>query len=259
VRDWYVTVPGREVPIRIYRPSGTESLPVVVYFHGGGWVNGSLDTHDGMTAGIASTAGVAVVAVHYRRTPENPHPAAVEDGLAVLHWLQGADPRFCLDHTRITIAGDSAGGHITAALSLLARREGIPGLRLQVMIYPAIDPDFTTDSYRDNAQSPFLATTDVQHYWHLYMPNGFEGDPVAYPMHSEDLSGLPPALIINAQYDPLRDDGIHYGQRLQAAGTEVEVRTVEGMIHGFLRARFMSPPAMQEFEIMCARIRARLA
>lgn len=259
VRDWFVAVPGREIPVRIYRPAGTEPLPVVVYFHGGGWVTGSLDTHDGMTAAIAQTAGVAVVAVHYRRAPENPHPAAVEDGMAVLAWLAEADPRFGFDPSRIAIAGDSAGGHITPALALLARREGGPALRYQVLIYPAIAPDFTTDAYRDNADSPFLTTIDMKFYWQVYMPPGLEADPVAHPMLAEDLSGLPPALIINAQYDPLRDDGIHYSERLAAAGTPVEVRTVEGMIHGFLRARFLSPPAMAEFEIMCERIRAHLA
>lgn len=259
VRNWYVPVAGREIPIRIYRPTGDGPLPALVYFHGGGWVQGSLDTHDGLTAGIAHSAGVQVVSVHYRRAPENPHPAGVEDGLAVLDWAVREGERHGIDAARIGVGGDSAGGHLTASLTHAARRHGGPPLRYQVLIYPAIEPDFSTRSYVDNAHSPFLTTEDMRYYWSCYMPEpGDAHDPVRYPQRASDVAGLPPALILNAEHDPLRDDGVNYGRHLASAGVPTEVRTVPGMIHGFLRARYVSPIAMNEFETMCERIAAHL-
>jgi acetyl esterase len=259
VRNWYVQDQGREIPIRIYRPAVEGPLPTLLYFHGGGWVMGSLDTHDGLTAGIAHAAGVQVIAVHYRRAPENPHPAAVIDCFRVLDWARGEGRLHGVDPERIGIAGDSAGGHLVASLTQMVKREGGPGLRYQIMLYPAIDPDFSTSSYEENAHSPFLTTDDMRYYWSQYMPDADMGDPISYPARAEDLTGLPPALIMNAQYDPLRDDGINYGRKLSTAGIPAEVRTVDGMIHGFLRARFVSRPAMEEFDVLCDRIRAHLS
>ncbi len=261
VRNWYVTAPGREIPVRIYRPSVADkfSIPTLLYFHGGGWVQGSLDTHDEITAAIAEHAEVQVVAVHFRRPPENPHPAAVNDCFKVLQWVRNEGQLLGLNGDRIGIAGDSAGGHLSASLTQKLKLEGLPNVLFQVLIYPAMDTDFTTSSYTEYERGPWLTTEDMRYFWSAYMPDvGDESDPVRYPARAEDLSGLPPALIVNAQHDPLRDDGINYGQKLKDAGVTVDVRTVEGMTHAFLRARYMSAPAAREFNQICNQIKAHL-
>lgn len=254
--NWYVAASGREIPVRLYRPQGEGPFATLLYFHGGGWVVGSPDSHDRITAEIALRAGVQVVSVHYRRAPENPHPAAVEDGLEVLKWALRDGDLHGIDSRRIGVAGDSAGGHIAAALTQRARSEWPEGsLRCQVLLYPALDPDFTTASYMENAEAPMLTTADMRKFWQLYMPFDDHGDPVAFPARAQDKQGLPPALIVGAQYDPLRDDGPNYARTLMEAGVEVEVRIVPGMVHSFLRALDYSAPARAELDHVCARLR----
>ncbi|WP_210237457.1 alpha/beta hydrolase [Martelella lutilitoris] len=257
-KNWYLACPGREIPLRLYRPEAgdDERLPTLIFFHGGGWVQGDLETHDTLAAELAAHAGIQVISVHYRRAPENRHPAAIEDGFEVLRWAIAEAASHAIDPGRIAVGGDSAGGFIAASLCHMARRLGLPAPCFQMLIYPAITPDFSTESYRENAAMPLLKTEDMKRYWSDYLPEG--ADPLALadmPAAASDLSGLPPALIVAAQYDPLLDDATAYAGRLAGAGVPTRLTVVPGMLHGFLRARSVSPPAEEVFRAVCGVIR----
>lgn len=253
-RNWYLSCPGREIALRIYRPkdAGDGPKPTLIFFHGGGWVLGDLETHDSQVAEIAMLADIQVVSVQYRRAPENRHPAAIEDGQEVFQWaLQNAGD-FGIDPARIAVGGDSAGGFVAASLCHRLRRLGLPKPFMQLLIYPAIAPDFTTASYHDNADMPLMKAADMKGFWACYLP--FDDDGACLPDMpgtARDLSGLPPALIVAAEYDPLRDDALGYAKNLGAAGVSVELMQVPGMLHGFLRARSLSSPAAHAFRTMC--------
>lgn len=258
VRDWFICAPGREIPIRIYRPDGDGPKPAILYFHGGGWVAGSISTHDTITAGLASKTGAQVVSVHYRRPPENPYPAPTEDCYYALCWVAENAGRLDADASRLAVAGDSAGGNLAAACTLMARDRSGPALRLQVIICPSLDTDVNSGSYL-NAQDPFLIRENMIFYLESFLEGKLDTkDAYAVPMRAEDLSGLPPAYVLNAEHDPLRDEGLRYGERLKQAGVPTENRDVPGVIHGFLRARFVSKVAEREFDDLCAAVRTAL-
>lgn len=250
-RNWYVTAEGREIPIRVYYPKPGEKLPTVLFIHGGGFVGGSLDSHNENTMGVAELANVNVVAIHYRRAPENPYPAAIDDCHRVLQWVRSEGSLLGLDETRIGLAGDSAGGHLATALTHRLKRVGEPQVKCQVLIYPVIEPDYTTESYLEGEDCPLLTTEDMRRIWGHYIGSNTSNDPELYPMRAPNFEGLPPALIINAQYDPLRDDGINYGKVLEEAGIPTEVRTVPGVTHAFIRSRFKVKVAKEEFDYIC--------
>ncbi len=235
VRDENIPGPdGNSIPLRIYRPSDENNLAVLLYIHGGGWVIGDLDTHDEVCRALAHDAGVIVVAVHYRLAPEHPFPAAVHDCYAALEWISANAQTIGADAQRIAVGGDSAGGNLAAVISQIARdREG-PEIQLQLLIYPATDMTQAHASIETNGEGMVLTQLGMQWFRGHYLPDSLEWtNPMASPLHAQDLSKLPRALVITAEYDPLRDEGEDYAGRLKSAGTEVEVKRYDGMVHMF--------------------------
>lgn len=215
------------VPVRLYAPGDSPDLPVTVYLHGGGWVIGSLDTHDVVCRALANRAGCRVVAVDYRLAPEHRFPAAVEDSWAVTRWAAAQAPA-------VAVAGDSAGGNLAAVVALRARDAGLR-LAHQVLVYPVTDCRLDTDSYRRNAEGYGLTLNGMRYFWDLYIADGDPTHPEASPLRAESLAGVAPALVIVCEHDPLRDEGVAYADRLRRAGVPVRLSEYEGMIHGFLR------------------------
>jgi acetyl esterase len=233
VQDLAVPGPGGALPVRLYRPAAGGALPTIAYFHGGGFVIGSLDTHDGTCRALANASGCAVLSVGYRLAPEHRFPAAPEDCWAALAWIAEKGGPLGLDPERLAVAGDSAGGNLAATAALLARERG-PALRYQLLVYPVTDHSFETPSYRENGEGYFLSAAMMRWFWAQYLEDAAQGaDPLASPLRAADLSGLPPALVLTAEYDPLRDEGEAYAARLRAAGVPTELRRTPGQIHGF--------------------------
>lgn len=226
--------PAGEIPVRIYTPAGSGPFPVLVFFHGGGWVICNLDTHDGQCRDLCNGAGCVVVSVDYRLAPEHKFPAAPEDCYAATQWAAGHAAEINGDPARLAIAGDSAGGNLTAVVAQMARNHGGPKLVFQLMIYPATDFTFQGASLKENADGYFLTADDMDWFSNHYLRSEADRkNPMASPLLADNLSNLPPALIITAQYDPLRDEGEAYGQRLKEAGVPVTISRYDGMIHGF--------------------------
>lgn len=260
VEDRTVATGDVSIPIRIYRPRPGSPLPAVLYFHGGGFVLGSIATHDTITAELAAATGAAVVSVDYRLAPEHPFPAAFEDAWAVLGHVAANADALGFDAARIALAGDSAGATLAAAVALAARDRGGPPLAGQALVYPALGLDFDLPSYAENANAPMLSRASTAQYWKIYLDGDFaRATPYAAPLLAEDLAGLAPAFIATAQYDPVRDDGEVYAARLRAAGVPVELRRARRLVHGWLRARLMSGDAAAEFDALAAALRRFLA
>ena len=234
VEDRTIPGPAGEIPVRVYTPPGETTLPLLVYFHGGGWVLGGLETHDPVCRELAHGAGCVVMAVDYRLAPEHKFPAAAEDCYAAVVWAARNAADIGADPTRIAIGGDSAGGNLTCVVALMARDKGGPKLCFQLPVYPVTDHSFETASYRDNATGYLLETDGMVWFWNHYL--GAEADGAqayASPLRAKDLRGLPPALVITAEFDPLRDEGEAYARRLQEADVPTTLRRFDGMIHGF--------------------------
>jgi acetyl esterase len=257
VKDSTIPGPDGSIPIRIYRPSPEPRLPVVLYLHGGGFVVGGLDSHDDICAELAERAGVGVVAVDYRLAPEHRFPAAFDDCWAVLEALGNGN--LGLDAGHIVVAGDSAGGNLAAALALRARDLGRPQINGQVLIYPGLGGDMSRGSYVEQAHAPGLTTADVQYYRAVYV--GPPDDPghrskLAYPLNETGYIGLPPAFLVAAHWDPLRDDCLDYAARLERDGVAAHVRHEPLLMHAFLRARHMSPAAAASFAATAEAVRS---
>lgn len=238
VQDLKIPGPGGDLAIRAITPegAGTALLPVVSYYHGGGWVAGDLDSHENVCRALANAAGALVVSVDYRLAPENPFPAAAEDAHAAAAWLAVNAGEIGGDPSRLAVCGDSAGGNLAAAAAMMARDRGGPSIALQVLAYPITDFNFETESYRLFAEGFFLTRADMLWYWDQYAPKIEDRrHPWASPMRAEDLSGLPPALVITAGHDVLRDEGESYARKMKDSGVAVRLSRYEGMIHGFLR------------------------
>lgn len=226
------------VAVRSYQPPVSPSaggVPCIVYLHGGGWVVGDLDSHDFICAELASTLGVLVIAVDYRLAPEHPFPAAFDDCLKV--WRALRTGPFKLDPARTLVAGDSAGGNLAAALCLALRDAGEPVPCAQVLIYPGLGGDHRLPSRSECIDAPLLSSSDVDCYHSLYLQGTRHPNAYAMPLLATDFSRLPPAWIAVAQFDPLRDDGVLYAERLNAAGVTATLYYGEGLVHGCLRAR----------------------
>jgi acetyl esterase len=239
-RVWDVTVEGADasIPVRVVRPvqPEQEALPVVVYYHGGGWVVGDLSSHEGLCRAIANAAGAIVASVGYRLAPEHPFPAAAEDAFAAYAWFRSGAAQVGGDPSRVAVCGDSAGGNLAAVVSIMARDRGVPVPTLQVLAYPAVDCDFLTESYRRFGDGCLLTRSEMMWYWDQYVPRiADRHNPYAAPMRAADLSGLAPALVITAGHDVLRDEGERYAGRLRDAGVPTTLSRYPGMIHGFLR------------------------
>jgi acetyl esterase len=231
-----LTGPAQPIPVRVYRPSAEENLPVLVYFHGGGWVFGTLDTVDRPCRALAHSAECVVVSVDYRLAPEHKFPAAADDAYAVVRYVAEHPAEFHADSTRIAVGGDSAGGNLSAAVSLMARDRGGPAIRFQLLVYPCVDYDDDRPSVHEYAEGHLLTRAALGWFWGHYVASAEDGRHMyASPINAADLSGLPPALVITAECDPIRDQGEAYAQKLEAAGVPVEVRRYEGAIHAFFQ------------------------
>ncbi|MFA7667128.1 MAG: alpha/beta hydrolase [Burkholderiaceae bacterium] len=256
--DWWIALPGREIPVRVYRPQAEGRLPVVLYIHGGGFVASSYATHDAITWGIARQTGALVISVNYRRAPENPYPAAPDDCLATLDWivehadLLGADPR------RLAVAGDSAGGCLATVLAAHCADRGRPGLRMQALLYPCLDTRFDRRSMVDD-RDPMLSREAMRFFWDAYLGGRLDTDDArAVPMRRASLAGLAPAYLLVGEFDPLRDETLEYAERLRGDGVATECRVLPGCIHGLLRARFVSEAASEAFDRLCDALRQAL-
>jgi acetyl esterase len=230
------TIPGPAGPIavRIYRASLDDNQPAIVYFHGGGFVIGSLNSHDGTCRRLAHGSKCTLVSVDYRLAPEARFPAAVDDSYAAAVWVAENAKTLKIDPSRLAVAGDSAGGNLAALVALLARDKGGPRLCHQLLTYPVTDMACKSESYITNGQGYFLTQEMMAWFALQYMPAGHDPeDPLLSPLYAADLSGLPPATVITAEYDPLRDEGEAYAKRLQEAGVPTKLVRYDGVIHGF--------------------------
>ncbi|MHB1004403.1 MAG: alpha/beta hydrolase [Chloroflexota bacterium] len=240
IEDRVIPGPNGDIPIRVYDPQLARPAPVFVYFHGGGWVIGDLETHDHVCRALARDAGCIVVSVHYRRAPEHKFPAAAEDAYAATRWVVANAASIGGDATRVAVGGDSAGGNLAAVVCLMARERGGPELVYQLLWYPVTDHEFNTKSYLENAEGYHLYRQDMIWFWDHYLARPEDAaNPLASPLRAADLSGLPPALVVTAEYDPLRDEGEAYAARLRAAGVPVVHTRYDGMIHGFVSRALM--------------------
>ena len=238
VTDTTCPGPAGAIRLRVTSPRGQGPFAGLIYFHGGGFVVGSLTSHDHLCRALTNAADVAVVSVDYRLAPEHPFPAAVDDAVAAVSWL--AEPSNAealgIDPERLAVGGDSAGGNLAAVVALRARDRGGPALAFQLLLYPVVDYDLDTPSYREHADGYLLTRAAMAWYWDQYVPDpARRADPDASPLRGPDLSGLPPALVVTAGFDVLRDEGEAYARRLEEAGVPIRVAHYPGMIHGFLR------------------------
>lgn len=235
VQELSIAVDDGEIPARLYVPEGGPGLPVMVHFHGGGWVYLDLDTHDAYCRQLANRAGVAVLAVEYRKAPEHPFPTPVEDCYRALCWAASNAEDLGVDGNRVGVVGDSAGGNLAAAVTLMARDNGGPDIRLQVLTYPAVDAAMAHASIEENADAPLLGRPQMKWFWQHYVPKGSDVHQARLsPLYAESHENLPPAFISTAEFDPLRDEGEAYAKKLEAAGVEVDCRRYDGVFHGFM-------------------------
>ncbi len=234
IEDRVIPGPDGDVPVRIYRPASDEPRPAVAFFHGGGWVIGNLETHDGIARKLCNASGSVLVSVDYRLAPESRFPAAAEDCLAATSWTAANAAELGARPGPIAVAGDSAGGNLAAVVSLMARDRRGPEIGFQLLVYPVVDCDFERPSYRENAEGYMLTRDVMRWFWDQYVPEpGERRHPYVNPLAAENLADLPPALVLTAEFDPLRDEGEAYAAALAAAGVPVTCTRYDGMIHGF--------------------------
>ncbi|MCX6498820.1 MAG: alpha/beta hydrolase [Arthrobacter sp.] len=252
VEDATATTATGDVAIRIYTPTAADSYGVIVYFHGGAFYLGSLDTHDGVARALAKETGFKVVAVDYRRAPEAAYPAGLQDCYGVLRWAAESGESLKWDGTSLAVAGDSSGANFVAAVTAMAHDEGFEGITHQVLFYPSVDLDFDVERYvslQENARGYGLETVGLKPWNSFYLDSGADpADPLVSPIKREDLAGLPPALIITAEFDPLRDEGELYGRRLTEAGVSATVSRYAGANHGFVQNFSWIPEYHRAFE-----------
>jgi acetyl esterase len=239
VEDRLIPGPGGQIPVRFYTPQGRAPFPVLVFFHGGGFVIGSIELYEEFCRALTNGAGCIVISVGYRLAPEHKFPAAVEDCYAATKWVAVNAKAIGGDSMRIAVGGDSAGGNLAAVVALIARDKGTVPLVFQLLMYPATNLAHDTLSAQENANGYFLTGDDMFWFRSLYLSNNADHDnPYASPLQAQDLHGLPPALVITAEYDPLRDEGEAYAARLREAGVTTVCTRYNGMIHGFLSLPF---------------------
>jgi len=235
VENRVIPGPHGDIPVRVYSPTEEDGAPLVVLFHGGGWVVCDLDSHDGICRALCNASGCVIVSVDYRLAPEHRFPIPAEDCYAATAWLSANAGLVGADASRMALVGDSAGGNLAAVVALMARDRGGPEIAAQVLVYPVTDRSAETPSHRSTGEGYFLKSAEVMWYWDQYLAKSDDGaHPYASPLRAESVAGLPPALIITAEFDPLRDEGEAYGRRMEEAGVPTAVHRYEGMFHSFL-------------------------
>ncbi|MBI3247281.1 MAG: alpha/beta hydrolase [Deltaproteobacteria bacterium] len=251
---------GHRIPVRIYKPSSQSGLPVLVFFHGGGFVLGDLESHDANCRELANKAGCIVVAVDYRLAPEHKFPAAPEDCYAATKWVVLNAASFGGDPSRIAVGGDSAGGNLAAAVAQMAADRGAPTLTYQLLVYPVTDAASNTPSYRENADGYLLTHDLMQWFWKQYLATDEDGkNAYASPIQARELRRVAPAYVITAEFDPLRDEGEAYAARLKDAGVRVEAKRYDGAIHGFFSLGHLMDQGKQVVADAAAHLKAAFA
>jgi len=251
--------PGGPIPVRVYRPSAHDALPLVVWFHGGGWVTGNLDTHDQLCRLLCDAVGAVVVSVDYRLAPEAKFPAAADDCMAAYEWALAHAGEMHADPTRIAIGGDSAGGNLAAVVALCAREADLPQPKLQLLVYPVTDYEFESPAMIENAKGYFLELESMRWFYDHYAGTPADFDEWRFsPMRAPDVAGVAPAVVITAEFDPLRDQGEAYGRRLQQAGVPTDIVRAEGLIHGFFGMHAFMPPGQHAWDVSVRALRDAL-
>ena len=234
VEDRKISGSGPEIPVRIYTPAGPGPFPILVWYHGGGWVVGDLESADASARHLTVGAECVTVSVDYRLAPDTKFPGPADDCYDATVWAAQNAANINGDASRLAVGGDSAGGNLAAAISLMARDRGNPSLAFQLLVYPVTARNFNTNSYQQNADGYLLSKASMEWYWDHYLQSHADAsNPYAAPLAASDLSHLPPALVITAEFEPLCDEGEAYAQRLQDAGTPTTYTRYDGMIHGF--------------------------
>jgi acetyl esterase len=259
VRDITIPTADGEVAARLYVPEGTKPLPILVYFHGGGFVIGSVAGWDPVMRSLANAGGCAIVSVDYRLAPEHKFPAAIDDAYAAVTWVSHNAASLGADATRLAVGGDSAGGNLAAVVSLLARDRKGPYIGFQLLVYPVTDRDFTRSSYRAYGENHFLSLDMMNWFFENYATASDQDDWRIRPLRATSLSDLPPAHVIVAECDPLHDEGIAYAERLRTEGGTVALVDYPGMIHGFFTFPAALDAGRQAIQDAGAALRAALA
>jgi acetyl esterase len=260
VEDRLIPGPGVDIPVRIYTPTGSGPFPILVWFHGGGWVVGDLETADPTARHLTVGAKCVVISVDYRLAPETKFPGAADDCYAATVWAVQHATQFNGDPDKIAVGGDSAGGNLAAAVALMARDRSGPSLAFQLLVYPVTSRDFDTSSYRHNGEGFNLTLDAMRWYWDHYLQRPEDAsNPYAAPLAAENLKSLPPALVITAECDPLCDEGEAFAKRLQAAGVPTTYSRYDGMIHGFFGMNAVLDKGKQAVAEACAALQQAFA
>lgn len=260
VRNLTIPGPAGEIPIRVYSPKVESPSPALIYFHGGGWVLGDLESHDHVCRALANSASCVVISVDYRLAPEHKFPAAVHDSYAAVEWIAERAGELGVDRSRIAVGGDSAGGNLAAVVSQIARDRSGPSIAYQLLIYPGTDMQMSMPSIDENADGPLLTKAAIQWFVNHYLNGEADRtDPLASPLLASNLQRLPPAFIITAECDPLRDEGEEYGRRLEEAGVDVDVQRYDGMPHGFFSFGAALDGGRRAFADATSRLRSAFA
>lgn len=252
-----VTIDG--LPARLYAASTAPARPILVWYHGGGFTIGDLDTADRTCRKLAAGSGATVVSIDYRLSPEHPFPAAADDCFTALRWIASNADTLGGDASRIAVGGDSAGGNLAAVVAVQARDEGVP-LRYQLLVYPVTDCTMSAASYKENGEGLLLTADTMDWFIGNYLGGGADPkDPRLSPLFTDNLDGVARAIVITAEFDPLRDEGEAYADRLRDAGVDVETRRFDGQVHGFFNLSTITPAATEALELATARLKTALA
>ena len=256
-----IPAPHGEIPARIYTPvaAAAEALPTLVFFHGGGWVIGNIETHDWLCRILANEAACRVISVEYRLSPEHKYPAAIEDAFAAVTWIEANASTLGVDANRIAVGGDSAGGALAAIVAQLAKEKGNPRIAYQMLFFPVTQIGGDTTSMREFAEGFFLETPTLKWFYNHYLPaDADRNDPRVSPLAAKDFSGLPPAYIMLAGFDPLHDEGLAYAEKLRVAGVPVTVADYPDMVHDFIYMQAVLPQAPQALVTAAAALKSAL-